>query len=130
VRRILLRQDAEVTLLRIVPPDVPGGLRVLEREELEEATASTQAVLAELEREGARARCVIRRGDAAEEILACAQEYQPSLIAMSTHGRSGFSRWALGSVAEKVIRHSEVPVLVRRTSGFDEGVPKGVAKEE
>lgn len=124
VRRILLRQDAEVTLLRVCPPDVPGGLKVLEREELEEATASTQAVMAELEREGARARCVIRRGDAAEEILAYANEYQPGLIAMSTHGRSGFDRWIWGSVAERVLRRSTHPLLLANPHALeDEKIP-------
>jgi nucleotide-binding universal stress UspA family protein len=34
------------------------------------------------------------------------------LIAMCTHGRSGVSRWTLGSVTEKVVRHSDEPVLV------------------
>ena len=120
VRRILVRQDAEVTLLRVVPPDVPGGLRVLEREEMEEATASTQAAMAELEREGACARCVIRRGDAAEEILAYAREYQPSLVAMSTHGRSGFDRWIWGSVAERVLRGSTHPLLLANPHALDD----------
>jgi nucleotide-binding universal stress UspA family protein len=38
------------------------------------------------------------------------------LIAMATHGRSGFSRWALGSVADKVLSCSRVPVLLVRVS--------------
>lgn len=52
-------------------------------------------------------------GDPAFEILDLAERSDVDLIAMSTHGRSGFGRWLLGSVAEKVIRHSGKPVLLR-----------------
>jgi nucleotide-binding universal stress UspA family protein len=47
----------------------------------------------------------------AQEIVDLAAE-PDSLIAMCTHGRSGLRRWVLGSVAEKVVRHSNSPVLV------------------
>jgi len=43
-------------------------------------------------------------GDPAEEIVTYAANYHPRLIAMSTHGRSGFSRFVFGSVAENVLR--------------------------
>ena len=51
-------------------------------------------------------------GAAAHNILDAVQAYQADLLVMSSHGRSGFTRWALGSVAEYVIRHAPVPVLV------------------
>jgi nucleotide-binding universal stress UspA family protein len=51
-------------------------------------------------------------GEAAEKIIDSAKATANSLIAMCTHGRSGIQRWALGSVTEKVVRHSESPVLV------------------
>ena len=53
-------------------------------------------------------------GDPAEGILAWAEEWRPDLIAMSTHGRSGFTRWALGSVAEHVIQGATVPIFLVR----------------
>jgi nucleotide-binding universal stress UspA family protein len=53
-------------------------------------------------------------GDAAELIIDLAQKTPRSLIAMSTHGRSGIGRWMLGSVAERVIQHSKNPVLLLR----------------
>lgn len=55
-------------------------------------------------------------GDAAAEIIDIARKTPNSLIAMSTHGRSGFARWVLGSVAEKVIQHSQDPVLLIRAN--------------
>jgi nucleotide-binding universal stress UspA family protein len=49
---------------------------------------------------------------AAEAIADHARAHGYDLIAMSTHGRSGFRRLVLGSVAEAVLRHAEVPVLL------------------
>jgi nucleotide-binding universal stress UspA family protein len=46
-----------------------------------------------------------------EGILAAAAEAGADLIAMGTHGRSGFNRWMLGSVTERVLRASHVPIL-------------------
>jgi nucleotide-binding universal stress UspA family protein len=45
-----------------------------------------------------------------------AKEVPDNLMAMTTHGRSGLGRWILGSVADRVIRHSGSPVLVIRAS--------------
>ncbi|MFC1956110.1 universal stress protein [Chloroflexota bacterium] len=60
----------------------------------------------------------VRYGHAADEILDHSNDdmFGIDLIAMSTHGRSGIGRWLLGSVAEKVLRHSTKPIfLVRHT---------------
>ena len=53
-------------------------------------------------------------GHAAEEIIKAAQETKANLIAMSTHGYSGVKRWAIGSVADKVLHISDIPVLLVR----------------
>lgn len=55
-------------------------------------------------------------GYAADEIIALSERTPGAMIAMCTHGRSGISRWAMGSVTETVIRHAQVPVLIRRAS--------------
>jgi hypothetical protein len=49
-------------------------------------------------------------GDPAEEILACVDDRDIDLVMMSTHGRSGISRWDLGCVATKMVHGSHVPV--------------------
>lgn len=49
--------------------------------------------------------------DIAERVASFAQEHGCDLIALSTHGRSGFRRFVLGSVAEAILRHAHVPVL-------------------
>ena len=51
-------------------------------------------------------------GEAAEQIVDFAIEEKAELIIMASHGRSGFSRWAMGSVAEKVFHGSSVPILL------------------
>ena len=53
-------------------------------------------------------------GNAAEEIIRVADEMKVDLITMSTHGRSGISRWAFGSVTDRVLRGGHKPVLVVR----------------
>jgi nucleotide-binding universal stress UspA family protein len=64
-------------------------------------------------------------GHPAEEILRYADENDIDLILMATHGRSGIRRWAMGSVADKVLRASEVPVLLVRA-----GIPEKSAYDE
>jgi nucleotide-binding universal stress UspA family protein len=53
-------------------------------------------------------------GEPASEILELSLNRSADLIALGTHGRSGLQRWALGSVAERVLRHTEVPLLLVR----------------
>ena len=60
---------------------------------------------------------VVIQGKVAEGILDYVVKNQVDLIMMSTHGRSGPSRWALGSVADRVIRHSLIPVLIVSPKG-------------
>jgi nucleotide-binding universal stress UspA family protein len=60
----------------------------------------------------AKVSVVVVEGSGAEQIIRYAREHHDALVAMSTHGRSGVGRWVLGSVTEKVVRHSDDPVLV------------------
>lgn len=54
-------------------------------------------------------------GDASAEIVKAAEEMDTNLIAMSTHGRSGLSRWAFGSVTDKVLRREgRIPIAMVR----------------
>ena len=59
----------------------------------------------------------VEYGDAAQSILAAIEPLGVDLIVMCSHGYTGFKRWALGSVARKIIPHSSVPVLVLRDGG-------------
>jgi nucleotide-binding universal stress UspA family protein len=62
-----------------------------------------------------KAEPVIRYGVAADKILDFTAEKEIDLIIMATHGRSGITRWWMGSVAEKVISEATAPVLLVRS---------------
>ena len=53
-------------------------------------------------------------GDPAARIIEVAREERADLIAMSTHGRSGIARWVLGSVADKILHESKIPMWLVR----------------
>ena len=68
-----------------------------------------------LKRKGAIVKYKVAVGQSpAEEIIKAEGEIGADLVAMSTHGRAGISRWAFGSVTDKVLRGGEVPVLMVR----------------
>ena len=70
-----------------------------------------------LQQAGYRVTTHVVEGDAAQVILDLAQTSGADCIVMSTHGRSGFVRWTLGSVAERVLHGARIPVfLVRATT--------------
>ncbi|MEX2295139.1 MAG: universal stress protein [Gemmatimonadota bacterium] len=114
--------DTEVLLLRAVPPFIPCGspyvphvVRGAEEETM--VTAAAQEYLDALATRVPVGRVVTRVttiGQPALAILDVAEEEGADLIAMSTAGRGGVSRMLLGSVADKVIRGSAVPVLLYR----------------
>ncbi|MFC1909772.1 universal stress protein [Chloroflexota bacterium] len=58
-------------------------------------------------------------GNAPDIILKIADETKPNLIAMSTHGRSGFSALAFGSVTNKVLKGANIPVLTVTSSNVE-----------
>jgi nucleotide-binding universal stress UspA family protein len=85
---------------------------LLEAEAMGEATNYLNGKVRELKGQGLiEVSSRISEKETAQEIIDLATEPN-SLIAMCTHGRSGLKRWVLGSVTEKVVRHSNSPVLV------------------
>jgi nucleotide-binding universal stress UspA family protein len=76
------------------------------------AAADLERSLAPLARAGIPVGWDTYVGDAATRILQDADAQRATLIAMATHGRSGVQRWVRGSVAERVLRESAVPVLL------------------
>ncbi|HVB75067.1 MAG TPA: universal stress protein [Ktedonobacteraceae bacterium] len=66
---------------------------------------------------GVKVETTVEMGLAASTIQGLANEERIDLIVMCSHGDTGFKRWVLGSVAQKVSRASQVPVLVLREDG-------------
>ena len=90
----------------------PGADPIPLQEYLEQSTA---AGFADLQAELGDVAAVIRLRPArkpAGEIIAEASEQEADLIVMGSHGRDGFQRLLMGSVTERVVRHSTTPVLV------------------
>ena len=75
-----------------------------------------------LKTKGIKSRTEVLPWPPAEAIAAYAEGDSADIIVMSTHGRSGPSRWAYGSVADKVLRSSCVPVLLVRAPGCVPGM--------
>lgn len=69
---------------------------------------------AALTKRGLKVDSTVLVGSPAGQIIDYAESLPHSIIAMSTHGRSGVSRWVLGSVADRVVRASHSPVLLIR----------------
>ncbi len=67
--------------------------------------------------EGVETKAEVVVGYAAEEILSIAEKEEADIIIMGTHGRKGIDRILFGSVAEKVVKNSPLPVLTIRPSG-------------
>jgi nucleotide-binding universal stress UspA family protein len=111
------KAGAEVVLLYV---DVPGGGSVHPVAEIamgraqERAESTLHAAKDKLAGKEIPFRVVGRYGDPAVQIMETIEVEKIDLVAMSSHGRTGVSRWRFGSVAEKVLRQCRAPVLVWR----------------
>lgn len=79
-----------------------------------EALVYLEKVQRDLKSQGVVATVAMLEGDVASQIIAYAEQQGVDLIAMATHGRSGIDRFVMGSIAEKVVRHTAKPVLLIR----------------
>ncbi len=120
--------DADVTLLRVIPPMdeviIAGEHTIVldEQRELkqEQAEAYLASVCQRKECRNLLMQTAIEFGPVGETIIDYAREHPIDLIVMATHGRSGLSRWFMGSVADKVIHGANQPVLLVRAYSNDE----------
>ncbi len=110
---------AEIILFQVVPfmpiygsPELVTPLIVDEKQK-EAAQKYLTNLTEEMKKRGHRVTSVVRTGQqVAVEIIDFSKESGVDLIVMCTHGRSGFTRWVLGSVAHKVLTRAETPVLL------------------
>ena len=68
--------------------------------------------VAELQKENIKVTGITKDGPVPDTILEVAEETHADMIAMSTHGRTGVSRWLMGSVADKIVHHAHIPVML------------------
>ncbi len=114
--------DSEILLFQVVPfmpiygsPELVTPLLVDEKQK-EAAEKYLSNLAEELRKKGLKVRAMVKTGQqVALEIIDFAKGNDVDLIVMSTHGRSGITRWVLGSVALKILTRAETPVLLLRS---------------
>jgi len=113
--------DAEIILFQVVPfmpiygsPELVTPL-IIDEKQKETVERYLANLAEEMKKEGYKVTAVVRTGQqVAVEIIDFAKESRVDLIVMCTHGRSGITRWVLGSVALKVLTRAETPILLLR----------------
>jgi len=116
--------DAEIILFQVVPfmpiygsPELVTPL-IIDEKQREAAGRYLANLTEELKKRGLKVTAMVRTGQqVAVEIIDFAKESGVDLIVMCTHGRSGITRWVLGSIALKVLTRSETPILLIRSKG-------------
>ena len=109
-RTVAKATGAAVTLVTVIDTEASAADHT-------RATAQLEGTEAELSAEGLQVDSLVRRGEPAAEIVGATIEQGVDLVTMATHGRSGLVRAILGSVAQRVVGMSPVPVLLLRPGG-------------
>ena len=118
---------SEVILLQVIDPPYPittvsGAaidqvIKEIRTATYSEATEYLKSHVDTLSEGGYNVKTEILEGSPiAKYILDVARHQEIDLIVMSTHGRGGLDRWVFGSVADRVLRHANDPVLLIRAS--------------
>jgi nucleotide-binding universal stress UspA family protein len=108
-RIVLIRATRAHTILDVDPSDAQLGM-------ISRAERDLEATAAQLREDGVEAEPHVYYDSPLPAILDAARRHHAELIVMSTHGRSGLGRMMYGSVADDVLRHAEVPVLLIPTT--------------
>jgi nucleotide-binding universal stress UspA family protein len=91
----------------------------METQRVKDAKDYLAKVAHDLNAAGTDLSCDVTEGRVSESLTEYAVNNNVDLIVMASRGRSGVSRWVMGSVAERMVRHSCVPVLMIRASGCE-----------
>jgi len=110
---------AEIILFQVIPlMSIYGALElvtpiIVDEKQKEAAEMDLTNLAEEMKTRGHKVTAVIRIGQqVAAEIIDFAKESGVDLIVMCTHGHSGITLWALGSIARKVLTRAETPILL------------------
>jgi len=116
VEKLAKELKASVALLRVVYAHTFPGVDPTDAEVkvVREGEDYLRRIEEGLKAKGLKVDSHVRYGFDAEEILDHAGQKDIDFIAMTTHGRSGVKRFLIGSVAEKILRHSPKPVFLVR----------------
>jgi nucleotide-binding universal stress UspA family protein len=122
----------KVTLVRVVEPLLirgSVGVRIspeekerLEKESMDEAKDYLEGIVKSLKETGVAAQSEVLHGDVVNKLIDYANMNEVDLVIVSTHGRSGVSRWVWGSVTDRILRAACVPVTMIRAPGCFPGI--------
>ncbi len=121
--RIVRATGGSLLLVQVISPpvDYSGGLALVPlmneqviESEMAGATDSLTAIAASRVLAGIPTSTEVQFGFPAQRLIAAAEAHGCDLVVLCSHGRTGFTRWALGSVAHTLVHQSTVPVLVLR----------------
>jgi len=122
----------EVVFMRVIEPirSVVAAEGMMSPQDVESITASMvsdaeiylKALVQSSKYDGTKVEWQVKGGGVAETLVDYATEQGIDLVVIATHGRSGVSRWVWGSIADRILRASCVPVLMVRAPGCVPGV--------
>lgn len=120
--RLSMALGGALVLLHVVSPfeeaALPETVRLdfpqREAERMAEAHTYLHTLVARSATGGCQVHCDVRYGVPAEAIQEAVRDHQATLVVMATHGRSALGRLLVGSVAQAVVRHTQVPVALVR----------------
>jgi universal stress protein A len=116
--------DAKLTIVHVLAPVLPTvplqyvdavTLDQLDKQVRQWSARQLDKLAGRARKAGVRATALLRAGDPASMIVRTARSVRADLLVVGTHGRRGFQRFLLGSVAERVIATAPCPVVTVRT---------------
>ncbi len=121
IRLVQVLQDIQVALFA----DLSISEELARQAEAEQKAAAESYLRGKVDlltHENLNVEFAILRGSVAESIIEYANSNGVDLIIISTHGRSGVSRWIRGSVADRLLRASCIPILMIRAPGCEHSI--------
>lgn len=114
---------ANLTILHVIPPYTPlmpeqyigtQTWEQIDRQGHEWAKRELAKLASKVKKAGVRSVQLVVDGDPARQIVRAARSRKADLVVVGTHGRTGFSKWFLGSVAARVVAMAHCPVVTVR----------------
>ena len=112
-------ENGEIIILRVIDMPITEFLArdplvadMIHKDAEKESEKYVHDKVAALEREHIKVNGMAKEGSVPDTILEVAEQTHADVIAMSTHGRTGMQRWLMGSVADKVVSHAHIPVML------------------
>jgi nucleotide-binding universal stress UspA family protein len=111
---LAVQMNARLLVVSVVPSSRPPSEAHADGDSRDSMAARAQGIVQRAKAAGAKATFLVWEGEAGDAIVAAADSEGADLIVIGSHGRSGVSRFFIGSVSDYVVRHAHCPVMVVR----------------